>query len=92
MKLSQPQIQRLVEKVIAHWKSANLVIFKEDEAKVVAKAVEHVKKELQKEVDLDREVNRMLDELERSNAGEFSRYKMFPILKQKLAKEKKVIL
>ena len=51
-----------------------------------------LKAEIQKESDLDREVNQMLDQLERTNAGEFQRFKMYPILKQKLAKEKKVIL
>ena len=51
-----------------------------------------MKAEIQIEMNLDREVNQMLDQLERTNGGEFQRFKMYPILKQKLAKEKKVIL
>ena len=41
---------------------------------------------------IEKEVNKMLDQLERSHSGEFQRYKMYPILKQKLAKERKIIL
>jgi hypothetical protein len=47
---------------------------------------------MRKESDLDHEVNRMMDELERQNPGEFQRYKMFPMLKKRLAKEKGIIL
>ncbi len=92
MKLTPGQIQALAHKVLDHWKKQNLVTFKADEKIVLTKVQDVIKAELQKEVDLDREVNKMLDQLERTNAGEFQRYKMYPILKQKLAKERKVIL
>jgi hypothetical protein len=92
MKLSSPQIQVLAEKILTHWKKQNIAIFKEDEKKVLARAVEIIKEDYAREEALDREVHAMLDKLEESNPGEFQRYKMFPILKQKLAKEKKVIL
>ena len=92
MKLSPLQMQKLVEKVFAELKKQNVITFKEDEKKVFQRAVDAVKMEYQKEVDLDKEVNKMLDQLERSNPGEFQRFKMYPLIKQKLAKEKKVIL
>jgi hypothetical protein len=92
MKLTPGQIQALAHKVLDHWKKQNLATFKADEKIVLTKVQDVIKAELQKEVDLDREVNKMLDQLERTNAGEFQRYKMYPILKQKLAKERKVIL
>jgi len=41
---------------------------------------------------LDVEVNRLMDDLERQNPGEFQRFKMFPLLKKRLAKEKGIIL
>ncbi len=85
-------MQKLVERIFEHWKKQNVVTFKEDEKKVFARALEEIKKDYQREADLDRTVMGMLDELERTNSGEFQRYKMFPILKQKLAKERKVIL
>ena len=92
MKLTPLQMQKLVEKVFEHWKRQNVIVFKEDEKKAFAAAVEAVRLEYQKEADLDYEVNKMLDQLERTNSGEFERYKMYPILKKKLAKDRKVIL
>lgn len=92
MKLTPLQMQKLVEKVFEHWKKNNVITFKEDEKKVMARALESIKAEYDKESALDLEVNKMLDQLERSNPGEFQRYKMYPILKQKLAKERKVVL
>lgn len=92
MKLTPLQMQKLVEKVFEAWKSQNMVTFKADEKKVFERAMAALKEEYQREADLDREVNKMLDELERTHGGEFQRFKMYPILKQKLAKERKVIL
>lgn len=92
MKLSSPQIQVLAEKILNHWKKQNVVVFKEDEKKVLARIVEIIQEDYQREAQLERDVNAMLDKLEETNSGEFQRYKMFPILKQKLAKERKVIL
>jgi len=92
MKLTPLQMQKLVEKVFEQWKKNNVIIFKEDEKKVFARAVEAIKMDYQKEAELEVEVNKMLDQLERTNSGEFQRYKMYPILKQKLAKERKIVL
>ena len=92
MKLTPLQMQKLVEKIFDHWKKANVVTFKEDEKKVLARAVEVIKLNYQQESELDKDVFKMLDDLERTNSGEFQRHKMFPILKQKLAKERKIIL
>ncbi len=92
MKLTPLQMQKLVGKVFEAWKKQNMVKFKADEKKVFERALSALKEEYQREADLDREVNKMLDELERTHSGEFQRFKMYPILKQKLAKERKVIL
>ena len=56
------------------------------------RAVAIVNDDFRKEDELDREVNKMLDDLERKNPGEFQRFKMFPMLKKRLAKEKGMIL
>ena len=92
MKITSKMVHHLVELVLNQWKKNNIVTFKEDEAKVFSRAVEIVNQELAKELELDREVNTMMDKLEKTNPGEFQRYKMFPILKAKLAKERKMIL
>lgn len=92
MKLTPPQMQALAEKVLGQWKESKLVHLKADEKLILEKILSVIRSELQKEADLEKEVNMMLDRLERTNSGEFERYKMYPMLKQKLAKDKKVIL
>ncbi|MFP5519598.1 MAG: DUF507 family protein [Bdellovibrionia bacterium] len=92
MKLNANQIQRLSEKILNQWKKQNLIHLKSSEAEVLNKIVAIITADYQREAELDKEVNRMLDQLEKTHSGEFQRYKMYPILKQKLAKEKKVIL
>ena len=92
MKLTPIQMQALAHKILDQWKKQDVVTFKADEKVVLNRVLEAMQAEIQKEMDLDREVNQMLDQLERTNSGEFQRFKMYPILKNKLAKEKKVIL
>lgn len=92
MKLNPSQIESLVSDVLNLWKDQDMVQFKADEKKVFSRAKELVQNDYAREADLDREVNAMLDKLEQSNPGEFQRFKMFPMLKQKLAKEKGVVL
>ena len=92
MKLTANQIQQLAEKIFDQWKKQNLAQFKVDEKKVLARAIEIIQEDYDRETQLEKDVNAMLDQLERTNSGEFQRYKMYPILKQKLAKERKVIL
>ena len=92
MKLSTHQLEHLVHLVFDQWKANKVVTFKEDEAKVFQRAVRSLQEELEKESKLDQEVKTMLDDLERTHGGEFQRHKMAQMLKQKLAKEKKVVL
>lgn len=85
-------MQKLVEKIFDQWKKQNIIVYKEDEKKVFARAMEALKEDIHKEELLDRDVMNMLDQLEKSNPGEFQRHKMFPMLKQKMAKERKMVL
>jgi hypothetical protein len=88
MKLTASQIQRLSEKILAQWKSQNLITFKVDEKVVLQTIKETILSDYKKEEDLDKEVYA----LEKQPGQEFQRGKMFHLLKQKLAKEKKIIL
>jgi hypothetical protein len=92
MKLTTSQIQRLSEKILNQWKSQNLITFKVDEKIVLQTIVDSITGDLQKEEQLDRDVNALMDQMERQHEGQFQRHKMFPMLKQKLAKERKIIL
>ena len=73
-------------------KSQNVVQFKIAEDKAFRRAIELVEGEFAKEIELDREVNKMLDDLERQNPNSFQRGKMFGMIKQRLAKQKGYIL
>lgn len=92
MKLTPSQIQRLSEKVLAQWKTQNLITFKVDEKKVLEVIKETVLNDLKKEVELEKQVHDLMDEMEKEHGSQFQRGKMFNLLKQKLAKEKKIIL
>lgn len=92
MKISNKLIDRLVRSVIRDLKEQNTITFKEKEEKVIQRALAIIANEYTRESQLDNEVNKMMDDLERQNQGEFQRYKMFPLLKKRLAKEKGIIL
>lgn len=92
MKLTTSQIQRLADKVLNQWKTQNLITLKVDEKVVLKTIIDCITEEFKKEENLDREISGMIDELQRQHGSEFQRHKMFPILKQKLAKERKIIL
>lgn len=82
----------MVRKVFEELKTANIMTVKAPEDKVFRRAVELIEKEYETEVMLDREVNKMLDDLERQNPNQFQRGKMFQMLKKRLAQEKGIIL
>lgn len=92
MKLTTGQLQAIATKVLDTWKKQNVLVMKEDEKKVLSRMVEVLKADYQKELDLEADVNKMLDQLEKTNGGEFQRYKMYPLIRKQLAKERKIIL
>ena len=92
MKLTTSQIQRLSEKILKQWKSQNLITFKVDEKVVLQTIIDSITQDFKKEEQLDQDVQALMDQMERQHEGQFQRHKMFPMLKQKLAKERKIIL
>jgi hypothetical protein len=92
MKLQSVQIERLVRNVFDRLKEKDLIEFKKTEKEVFARAVEHVTADFRREDDLVKEVHKMMDDLEAQNPGGFDRRKMFPLLKQRLAKQKGIVL
>jgi hypothetical protein len=92
MKITEKQMKRMAEAIFQSLKAQKVVEFKEKEEQVFERAVALIKADFDRERALDAEVHRMMDDLERKNSGEFQRYKMFPMLKKRLAKEKGIIL
>lgn len=85
-------MRQIARTVIDELKAHNQLTFKVPEEKVYERAFELVKADFDKEAQLDKEVHAMMDDLEKQNPGEFQRYKMFPMLKKRLAKEKGIVL
>lgn len=92
MKISDRQIKRMADAVLKSLKDQKVIHFKVKEEEVLERAAAIIRADFDREAELDKEVNRMMDELERQNPGEFQRYKMFPLLKRRLAKEKGIVL
>ncbi len=92
MKLTTSQIQRLSEKILGQWKSQNLITFKVDEKVVLQTIKDTIINELKIEEELDRDVRTMVDKISDEHGEGFQRGKMFSMLKQKMAKERKIIL
>lgn len=92
MKLNDRQMQRLSRMVLEELKSHSIISLKVKEEVLLQRMVEIVKANFLAEEQLDREVNQMMDDLERKNPGEFQRYKMFPLLKKRLAQQKGIVL
>ncbi len=91
MKLSQNQIQRLVQHLFTEIKSSPAVEFKVDDAVIKSKILAVIQNNIEEESKIDQLVDGMMDQLERQNA-DFQRYKMFPLLKKKLAEQRGFIL
>lgn len=92
MKVTEKQFRAMASAILEGLKKNNIVTFKVKEEVVLQRAIDIIKADFQREADLDVEVNKMMDTLERQNPGEFQRYKMFPLLKKRMAKEKGIIL
>lgn len=93
MKLSTSQIQRLAEKVLQQWKSQNLITFKVDEKVVLQTLKDTLTADFRREEELDREVFTMIEKIIEDHGDQsMQRGKMFPMLKQKLAKERKIVI
>lgn len=91
MRLSQNQIQRLVQHVFNEIKKSSSVQFKVDDDKIKAKILAVIQKNIEEEAIIDRLVEDMMDQLERQNQT-FQRFKMFPMLKKKIAEQRGFVL
>ena len=78
--------------LIKEWQKHKALELKADQKEILSCIHSLISQDLNREKELELEVNTMLDELEKSHTGQFERYKMFPLLKKKLAKQKGIIL
>ncbi len=82
----------LAKLIFEEWNKNNLVTWQAGEEEAASHIHHILSEDLNKEKELEKEVDQMLDQLEKTHAGQFERYKMYPLLKKKMAKEKGIII
>jgi hypothetical protein len=91
MKVRTEQIDRLTDRLMKSYQAKGLIALKANEAKVRAKIKDVVARNFQEEAAIEEEARAMLA----SHAGqvkEMDHYKMFQLIKQKLAQKRGFIL
>lgn len=93
MKITDKTMKRMAQAILAEMNAQNVVTYKAKEDAILERAIRVIKEDYLREAELDKMVHAAMDEMERQNSGEpFQRYKMFPMLKKRMAKEKGIIL
>ena len=95
MRLKEEQIRRLAEKVYNDLVAENLITPRGERGAVVTGIVGAISKNFAAEQKLDRDAEKLLDETldaMGSGAAQIDRRRMLKMVKDKLAKERKIVL
>ncbi len=93
MKLSDDQVAKICRTILARWKEKGLVRPRAADDLLAAKMVEAVLADFRREEALDREVEALLDKHAREMAdSQASSRVMFQKIKERLARERKIVL
>lgn len=93
MRLSKEQVEKISRIILENLKAKKLIIFKAREETVLNRMVEIFLKDLKAEDELDREVEKILKGREREiEAGRMDYRKMFNLIKDKIAKERGIVI
>jgi hypothetical protein len=94
MRLKKDQIDRLAEKILADLENAKLVSLKVDRKQALETIKAVITNDIKAEEDLENEAERILDQTLRATGGGtgIDRHKMLRMIKEKLAKERNIVL
>lgn len=95
MRLKEEQIARLAEKILAELTAAGQISLKKERGKILAGIREAIVADIHKEALLEKDAETLLEQTLRSmgkGAAEIDRHKMLRMIKEKLAKERKIVL
>lgn len=94
MRLKKDQIDRLAEKILADMENAKLVSLKVDRKQALETIKAVITSDIKAEEDLENEAERILDQTLRATGGDtgIDRHKMLKMIKEKLAKERNIVL
>ncbi|MFQ5851515.1 MAG: DUF507 family protein [Candidatus Binatia bacterium] len=91
MKIKPELIDRLVDRLLKNYRSKDLIVLKTDAATVKAKISEIIAQNFREEEAIEEEARKMLTAHAHDTRG-IDHYKMFVLLKQKLAQKRGFIL
>ncbi len=94
MRLKKEQIDRLAEKILAELTSAELLSFKKDRTVLLSAIKETIREDISKEAALETEAERLLEQTLRASGcgADIDRHRMLKLIKQRLAKERNIVL
>jgi hypothetical protein len=95
VRLKDDQIGRLAEKVLADLTAAGLITLKKERGAALAGIREAIGADVRAEASLDKDAENLLEQTLRSmgrGAADIDRHKMLRMIKEKLAKERKIVL
>lgn len=95
MRLKEEQIRHLAEKIYADLETERLVTPRGAKKGAVEGILATIRSDMEREFTLERDAERILDETVRAMgraAGDIDRRKMLRMIKEKLAKERKIVL
>lgn len=92
MRLNSFQIESLGKKIMNELAEKKVLTFRDSKEAALRRAIEIISEDYEVEKELEQEVNKALDKLEAQGTDGFDRHKMFRMMKQKMAEEKRMVL
>jgi len=94
MRLKEEQIKRLAEKVYADLAADGLIVPSRERGAAVEGIVKAIMQDINRDQNLERDAERMLDQTIAAMgaaAADIDRHKMLRMIKEKLARERKIV-
>jgi len=94
VRLKKDQIDRMAEKILSDLETAKLVSLKGERKQLLETIKAVITNDIKAEEDLENEAERILDQTLRATGGGsgIDRHKMLKMIKDKLAKERNIVL
>jgi len=93
VKLTDDQIRRLCSAILARWKARGLIRPKEPDDALVARMAAEIRRDIQREEELDREAAELLDRhMSKPGAPQANSRILFQKIKERLAQERGIVL
>ncbi len=92
MRLKEPQVKHLCQKVLLTLRAKQLIILKVPESTILARMEEIFQKDLRVEMDIDREAKRLLEEYAEKAGPNIDRQRMFTLIKKQLVKDRNAVI